>query len=109
MLRLASLLGLVWLNIAPSLMACPGCKEPSNVAGASGVSGISAGFSWSVLFMLASVGSIMCGMVFMIVRSCRQLEGVQETSSCSQLSATAPAVGSDIQENSSGLSIQVPT
>jgi magnesium-transporting ATPase (P-type) len=73
MFRLVSLLGLLWMNLVPSLMACPGCKEPSNVAGASDVGGISAGFSWSVLFMLCSVASIVGGMIFMIVRSCRQL------------------------------------
>jgi hypothetical protein len=74
MLRFLSLLGFLWMNWAPSLMACPGCKEPSNVAGGSGVSGISAGFSWSVLFMLFSVAAIMGGMILMIVRSCRRLE-----------------------------------
>jgi hypothetical protein len=74
MLRFVSLLCLLWLNVVPSLLACPGCKEPSNVAGASGVNGISAGFSWSVLFMLFSVASIIGGMTFMIVRSCRKLE-----------------------------------
>jgi hypothetical protein len=77
MFRLVTLLALFWMNFAASVMACPGCKEPSNVAGASGVSGISAGFSWSVLFMLFSVASILGGMIFMIVRSCRQLEAKQ--------------------------------
>ena len=77
MLRLVTLLALFWMNLVSSLMACPGCKEPSNVAGESGVSGISAGFSWSVLFMLFSVASILGGMIFMIVRSCRQLEAKQ--------------------------------
>jgi hypothetical protein len=74
MLRWLSLFSLLWMNLAPSLMACPGCKEPSSVAGSSGVSGISAGFSWSVLFMLFSVASIMGGMIVMMVRSCRRLE-----------------------------------
>ena len=74
MLRSFVWLSFFLMNFVPSLMACPGCKEPSNVAGASGVSGISAGFSWSVLFMLFSVASIIGGMTFMIVRSCRKLE-----------------------------------
>ena len=77
MFRLVTLLAVFWMNFAASVMACPGCKEPSNVAGASGVSGISAGFSWSVLFMLFSVASILGGMIFMIVRSCRQLAARQ--------------------------------
>jgi hypothetical protein len=71
-------LSLFLMNFVPSLMACPGCKEPSNVAGASGVSGISAGFSWSVLFMLFSVATIMGGMILMIVRSCRRIEASRE-------------------------------
>ena len=78
MLRFVSLLSLLWMNVVPSLLACPGCKEPSNVAGASGISGISAGFSWSVLFMLFSVASVVGGMIFMIVRSCRKLEASRE-------------------------------
>jgi hypothetical protein len=81
MLRLLTLLALFWMNFASSVMACPGCKEPSNVTGASGVSGISAGFSWSVLYMLLSVASILGGMIFMIVRSCRQLEASQKIAS----------------------------
>ena len=80
MLRFVLLLSLLWMNFAPSLMACPGCKEPSNVAGASGVNGISAGFSWSVLFMLFSVASVMGGLIFMIVRSCKQIEARRQVS-----------------------------
>jgi hypothetical protein len=80
MLRFVSLLSLLWMNFAPSLIACPGCKEPSNVAGASGVNGISAGFSWSVLFMLFSVASVMGGLIFMIVRSCKQIEARRQIS-----------------------------
>jgi hypothetical protein len=78
MQRAVFLCGLFWMNLLPSLLACEGCKEPSNVAGASGVSGISAGFSWSVLFMLFSVASIIGGMTLMIVRSCRKLEAARE-------------------------------
>jgi len=74
MLRLDTLLSLFWMSFASSLMACPGCKEPSNVAGASGVSGISAGFSWSVLFMLSAVATVLGGMILMFVRSCRRIE-----------------------------------
>ena len=81
MLRSFMWLSLFWMNFVPSLMACPGCKEPSNVAGASGVSGISAAFSWSVLFMLFSVAATMGGMILMIVRSCRRIEARREIAS----------------------------
>jgi hypothetical protein len=61
------------LSYGPSLMACEGCKEPSNVIGDSGVGGISASFSWSVVFMLGMLSFLLCGMVRMMIRSCRQL------------------------------------
>jgi hypothetical protein len=79
MFRLVSLAGLLLLNNLPSLLACEGCKEPSNVAGQSGVAGISASFSWSVLFMLTVVASLLTGLVFMMVRSCRQLAAQHES------------------------------
>jgi hypothetical protein len=62
------------LMAAPSLLACEGCKEPTSVAGGGGVDGISAGFSGSVIFMLGVIGALLGGFVWMIVRSCRQLE-----------------------------------
>jgi hypothetical protein len=62
------------LVAAPSVLACEGCKEPTNVAGGGGVDGISAGFSGSVVFMLGVVGALLGGFVWMIARSCRQLE-----------------------------------
>jgi hypothetical protein len=74
MVRFLSLLSALFLGFAPSLFACPGCKEPSNVAGDGGVSGISAGFSLSVLFMIGFVVLLLTGMTFMIVRSCKQLD-----------------------------------
>jgi hypothetical protein len=73
MYRLISLAGVLVLGYLPSLFACEGCKEPSNVAGQSGVAGISASFSWSVLFMLGVTGFLMTGFVLMMVRSCKQL------------------------------------
>jgi hypothetical protein len=73
MLRLFWLLATLLMNYVPSLVACEGCKEPSNVTGASGVSGIGASFSWSVLFMIGMLAFLLSGMVFMMVRSCRQL------------------------------------
>jgi hypothetical protein len=73
MLRLLWLLIAVLLSYVPSLVACEGCKEPSNVTGASGVGGIGASFSWSVLFMIGMLTFLMSGMVFMMIRSCRQL------------------------------------
>jgi hypothetical protein len=57
----------------PSLLACEGSKEPSKVAGDSGVAGISASFSWSVIFMIGMVAFLLTGMVLMMVRSCKQL------------------------------------
>jgi hypothetical protein len=62
------------LAAIPSALACEGCKEPTNVAGSGGVDGISAGFSASVIFMLAIIGSLIGGFIWMIARSCKQLE-----------------------------------
>jgi len=73
MYRLIPLAGVVLLGHLPSLFACEGCKEPSNVAGQSGVAGISASFSWSVLFMLGVTAFLLTGLVLMMVRSCKQL------------------------------------
>jgi hypothetical protein len=73
MRRLFFLLSALLIGNLPSLMACEGCKEPSNVAGDSGVAGISASFSWSVVFMLGMLTFLLTGMVLMMVRSCKQL------------------------------------
>jgi len=73
MLRLLSLLIALLMSYVPSLVACEGCKEPSNVTGASGVDGIGASFSWSVIFMIGMLAFLLSGMVFMMIRSCRQL------------------------------------
>jgi Na+/melibiose symporter-like transporter len=80
MRRLFSLLGLLLLSYAPSLLACEGCKEPSNVAGDSGVAGISASFSWSVLFMICMLGILMSCLLVMMIRSCKQLAQQQQAS-----------------------------
>jgi hypothetical protein len=77
MVRFLSLLGALLINYAPSLMACEGCKEPSNVAGDSGVAGISASFSWSVIFMIGMLAFLLTGLGFMMVRSCKQLAAQQ--------------------------------
>ena len=77
-LFLASLIGAVLAN-APAVMACEGCKEPSSVAGNGGVDGTSLGFSGSVLFMLAMVGAILGGFIWMTVRSCRQLDAAHRS------------------------------
>jgi hypothetical protein len=73
MLRFLSLLAALLMSNMPSLLACEGSKEPSNVAGDSGVAGISASFSWSVIFMIGMVAFLLTGMVLMMVRSCKQL------------------------------------
>ena len=71
--RLLWLISALLMSYLPSLVACEGCKEPSNVIGASGVGGIGASFSWSVLFMIGMLAFLMTGMVLMMIRSCRQL------------------------------------
>lgn len=58
----------------PMAFACEGCKEPSSVAGASGVNGTSLGFSVSVMFMLGVVATLVGGMLCMIVQTCKQLD-----------------------------------
>jgi hypothetical protein len=73
MLRLLSLLSGFLVSYVPALIACEGCKEPSNVTGASGVGGIGASFSWSVLFMIGMLTFLLSGMVVMMIRSCKQL------------------------------------
>jgi hypothetical protein len=77
MVRLMSVAGVLLMSYIPSLLACEGCKEPSNVAGDSGVGGISASFSWSVIFMLGVVAFLLTGMLFMIIRSCKELAAQQ--------------------------------
>jgi hypothetical protein len=80
MIRLVSLFAALSMSYLPSLMACEGCKEPSNVAGDSGVAGISASFSWSVLFMICMLGLLMSCLIVMMVRSCKQLAQQQQAS-----------------------------
>jgi hypothetical protein len=77
MVRLMSVAGVLLMSYIPSLLACEGCKEPSNVAGDAGVGGISASFSWSVIFMLGMVAFLLTGMLFMIIRSCKELAAQQ--------------------------------
>jgi hypothetical protein len=77
MVRLIYVTGVLLMSYLPSVLACEGCKEPSNVAGDSGVGGISASFSWSVIFMLAMVAFLLSGMLFMMIRSCKELAAQQ--------------------------------
>jgi hypothetical protein len=95
MLRLVSLTGIFLTNYLPSVLACEGCKEPSNVAGGSGVAGISASFSWSVVFMLGMLTFLLTGMLFMIIRSCKQLAAQQNavTGTIPEPARRAPACG----------------
>ena len=91
MLRFLSVLGALLMSHAPSVLACEGCKEPSNVAGDAGVGGISASFSWSVVFMLGMLAFLLTGMLFMIVRSCKQLADRQnQVSNASRLASSSP-------------------
>jgi hypothetical protein len=93
MLRFLSLLGASLMSYAPSLLACEGCKEPSNVAGDAGVAGISASFSWSVIFMLGMLTFLLTGMLFMIIRSCKQLAEQQNQVSQASRFVSSPAEG----------------
>jgi hypothetical protein len=81
MVRFVFLLAGLSMSYLPSLLACEGCKEPSNVAGDGGVAGISASFSWSVIFMLGMLAFLLTGMLFMIMRSCKQLAEQQNQAS----------------------------
>lgn len=67
-------IAMLLLTNLPAVFACEGCKEPSSVAGASGVNGVSLGFSVSVMFMLGMVATLVGGMLCMIVRTCKQLD-----------------------------------
>src|SRR5271155_213117 len=73
MLRFVSVASVLLMNYLPSVLACEGGKEPSSGAGDSGVTGISASFSWSVIFMIGMLAFLLTGMLFMIIRSCKQL------------------------------------
>jgi hypothetical protein len=95
--RFLSLLAALLMSNMPSLLACEGCKEPSNVAGDSGVAGISASFSWSVIFMIGMVAFLLTGMVLMMVRSCKQLAEQRHPA------ATAPSA--DFGRRRSALSV----
>ncbi len=53
--------------------ACPGCTS-SVAVGAGQSSEVLAGFSWSVLFLLAAVLSGMGGLGAVIARACRRLD-----------------------------------
>ena len=95
MMRFLSLFGALLIGYLPSLMACEGCKEPSSVAGQSGVGGISASFSWSVVFMLGMLAFLLTGMVLMMIRACKQLaeqhHQVSEASRFASSSASRPS------------------
>ncbi|HTC13626.1 MAG TPA: hypothetical protein VK692_05360 [Chthoniobacterales bacterium] len=77
MFRFLSMIGVLMLSYGPALMACEGCKEPSNVIGDSGVGGISASFSWSVVFMLGMLAFLLSSLVRMMIRSSQQLAAQQ--------------------------------
>jgi hypothetical protein len=101
MFRFVSLLAALSMSYMPSLMACEGCKEPSNVAGDSGVAGISASFSWSVLFMICMLGLLMSCLIVMMIRSCKQLAQQQQASQPTSSFAYVPSTRSE-QASSAG-------
>jgi hypothetical protein len=65
-----------FLSAAECVMACVGCREPGSDTIAKESPTVLAGvaFSWSVLFMLASVILIIGGLSFYICQTCRRLE-----------------------------------
>src|ERR1700719_2152504 len=99
MRRVFFLFSALLISNLPSLMACEGCKEPSNVAGDSGVAGISASFSWSVVFMLGMLAFLLTGMVLMMMRSCKQL--AEQQNQVSKASRFVSSTGSRAKEDGS--------
>lgn len=67
---------LVFLGASISSQACVGCREPGSLTlnheNPTVLAGI--GFSWSVIFMLVFVLSVVGAMSFYIWRTCLQLE-----------------------------------
>ena len=104
MFRFASLLIALSMSYVPSLLACEGCKEPSNVAGDSGVAGISASFSWSVLFMICMLGILLSCLIVMMIRSCKQLAQQQQASQPSRF-ASSPSTRARPAGSPSALSL----
>jgi hypothetical protein len=104
MLRFVTLLAALSMSYMPSLMACEGCKEPSNVAGDSGVAGISASFSWSVLFMICMIGVLLSSLIVMMIRSCKQLAQQQQANQPSSF-ASSPSTRARQATSPSALSL----
>jgi hypothetical protein len=67
--RGAWLLGTALVCAQSAAQGCPGCKQ---VEGAP-LSGASIGFGWDIGFMLLMIGSLLGGLTYMIVQSCRAL------------------------------------
>jgi hypothetical protein len=65
----AWLVGAALVFAQSAAQACPGCKQ---VDGAP-LSGASIGFGWDIGFMLLMIGSLLGGLTYMIVQSCRAL------------------------------------
>src|ERR1700692_2319218 len=91
MMRFLSLFGALLIGYLPSLMACEGCKEPSSVAGQSGVGGISASFSWSVVFMLGMLAFLLTGRVSRMIGAAKDLPAKPKKESIAPRSASSPA------------------
>ncbi len=64
------------LAAAPGALACVGCREPGAMTLASENPTVMAGmgFSWSVIFLLGFVLSLLAAMVSYIVSTCRRLD-----------------------------------
>lgn len=56
------------LTHGASLLACPGCRDSNTQSVENNMKDVQAGFSWSVLFLMAMPLSLISGFVFWIVR-----------------------------------------
>jgi hypothetical protein len=66
---------LCWLGLA-SVQACPGCKEPVGTRD-NNPDGVSEGFSYSVLFMLAVPTILLTGLGTVVVRTVQRVDREQ--------------------------------
>ena len=73
--------GLVVLWMLPqSLEACVGCRQQTEETSAKTLLA-GAAFSWSVLFMLAFVFTLLAGMMWLFVATCRRIEAERQSGS----------------------------
>lgn len=66
------------LLAAPQVMACVGCRTPGSTVVEQKTVLAGAGFSWSVLFMLAAVFCLVGFMVSYIIKTCREIDRAKQ-------------------------------